>query len=366
LAVGWFWFVLVLAPVSGVLQPGDIARADRYTYLPAMGLTTAVAFLIADVVAPWVAAALAAGAAVALAAATVHLEPSWRDARSLWSRADRVVPNNYMARAYEADFARMDGDLPAAERFARSSVALAPGAANAGHDALADVLAAEGRTAEAVREYGVAIGLAPTNPMLRYQWAVALIDAHDDRGARPQLDRAIAMDPGLTVPRHALAYLFARHQQWPAAIAEFGRLVTMDPGNAKYQGELADALRLGGDPAGAVRHYAAAIAGGDRRPDWEAELAWLTAVDGSASTDRLAAMAALAKDAADRTAGRDPFPAYAYSLVLARLGRFDDAVAVATGARDLARATGKKGLADAIDRRLAAYRQELPAAPVQP
>ena len=52
--------------------------------------------------------------------------------------------------------------------------------------------------------------------------------------------------------------------------------------------------------------------------------------------------------------------------MLARLGRFDDAVAVATGARDLARATGKKGLADAIDRRLAAYRQELPAAPVQP
>ncbi len=367
LPIGWLWFIGMLVPVLGVVQVGDQSHADRYTYLPAIGLTMAIVLLVADWAAHsaagrMAAATVAALAAVGLIAGTVNLVPTWRDSTTLWARADAVVGDNYVARAARSNQALHAGDVPAAERLARDAVAMAPDRAYDGHAALALALDARGAPDEAVAELGRAVRLAPGNPLLRYQAGAILSNQRRDGPARAQFERALQLDPGLTVARRGLAFLSAREGHFADAADQYRRVLAATPADGQTEGDLADVLRLGGDPAAARPHYAAALAAGERDPDWEAELAWLTAADAAATPGQLAPLAATAKDACDRTADRQPFPLYAYSLVLARLGRFDDAVTAATAARDRAAAAGQTAMVAAIDRRLAAYRQGLPTA----
>ena len=365
LLVGWLWFAVTLLPAVGLLQSGDQARADRYTYLPTMGLTIAVVYAAAD----WATASagrrrvagvvgvVGVGAAVALAAATLALVPAWRSAQTIWAQADAAVPDNYFARAFLSELALHDGRLPEAERFARASIAVVPDTVSDGHLALGQVLDAEGRPAEAAREFDTAVRLAPADPIGRYKAGLFL--DHQGRGpaARAQFAKAVALDPAWTPPRMALAFSLAHDGRLADAADAYRRVLAIDPGNGTAEGQLADVLRLGGDPAGARPLYAAAVAAGERDPAWEAELVWLTASDPTADAGQLARLLDTANDACEQAGPRKPFPPYALSLLLARLGRFDDAVAVATPARDLARRSGPPGLAAAIDRSIDAYRR---------
>ena len=103
LTVGWFWFLVVLAPVSGVIQIGDQALADRYSYLAFIGLFIAAVWQVAD----WVreprivsarAAALLAGAVVVVfSAAAFSQVRTWRNSETLFSHALDVTDENYLA-----------------------------------------------------------------------------------------------------------------------------------------------------------------------------------------------------------------------------------------------------------------------------
>ena len=361
LIVGWLWSLVTLLPTVGLLQSGDQARADRYTYLPTMGLTIAVVYAVADWASASVgrrrlAAAAGGGAAVALAAVTLALVPTWRSARTVWARADAVVPDNYFAESFLSELALHDDRLPDAERYARESIATVPGVSD-GHLALGQALDAEHRPAEAAKEFDEGVRLAPDEPIGRYKAGLFL--DHQGRGpaARAQFGQAIALDPAWTPPRLALAFSLAHDGRLAEAADAYRRVLAIDPGNGRAQGQLADVLRLGGDPAAAEPLYVAALAAGERDPDWEAELAWLTAADPAAEVGQLATRVGPATDACEQTGYRKPFPPYALSLLLARLGRFDDAVSTATTAQSLARRTGPKGMADAIGRSIDAFRQ---------
>ena len=371
LAVGWFWFVGTLLPVIGLLQAGEQAHADRFTLLPAMGVTVAVVWLVADWAAARVgrravAAAVAVVAAAALATLTVRQRSTWRTGADLWARADAVVPDNFVARAQRSQEALAAGDPAAAERLAAQAVGMAPDSA-AAHAVLAAAYDARGQPKLAVDEYGTAVKLDPGNAMLRYTIGLFLSQHRSDASARAQLERAVKLEPSLAVARHELGVVLAREGEYPQAIGEFRRVLQDVPGNMQTEGDLADALRLDRRSAEALPYYRAAMAAGSRNPQWEAELAWLTAEDADATLDQLQPLAATAKDAVDQTGGREPFPLYAYSLVLIRLDRQDDAIAAAERAMAAARAAGQTAMADAIARRLPFYRRGLPgAAATQP
>src|SRR5262249_3193104 len=92
-----------LVPVIGLVQVGDQALADRYTYLPLIGLFVAFAWGLGDLAARWpvLRAALvpaAAGAALPCARLTWLQVLRWHDSRTLWEQALRVTPDNYVAR----------------------------------------------------------------------------------------------------------------------------------------------------------------------------------------------------------------------------------------------------------------------------
>ena len=368
LAVGWFWFLGVLVPALGFVQAGDQARADRFTYLPAMGLTMAVVWLVADWAASHRRRRIAAGAvaviaSVALAVVSARICPSWRDAETVWTRANTIVPHNYMARALLSLAVLQDGDTPRAVRLARESVDIAGDTAGQGHVALAMSLDKQGDATAALNEFIAAIKLEPGNALLRHQVGLFLIRQHRDGEAELQLQRAVKLNPALLDARYALALVLAREARYPEAIDQLQRTLMLAPHNPSVEGDLADAVRLNGNAEAAVPLYEAALADGATNADWSAQLTWLVAINGDATVAELAPLVAPAKAACDKTKNRQAFPLYAYSLVLARLDRWDDAVATGEQALSAAKASGPPDLVDRISERLTAYRKGDVAAP---
>jgi tetratricopeptide (TPR) repeat protein len=105
LAVGWGWFLITLAPVIGIVQVGSQAMADRYTYLPLIGIAIVVAWAVAElggrlragrILLPVAAFAVAA----ALAATTAVQLRHWRDSEALFRHALAVTENNHVAHSY--------------------------------------------------------------------------------------------------------------------------------------------------------------------------------------------------------------------------------------------------------------------------
>jgi hypothetical protein len=101
LAAGWLWYLIALVPVIGVVQVGAQAMADRYTYLPSVGIFIMLAWGIADLSAGWrhqkiILASGGAAAAAALLLATRTQVGCWHDSVALFHRAVTTTQNNYV------------------------------------------------------------------------------------------------------------------------------------------------------------------------------------------------------------------------------------------------------------------------------
>ena len=100
--VGWFWYLLLLVPVLGIVQAGLQARADRFTYLPHIGITMLLTWTCADLTQPWrnrrVVLTSMVACAIAASIILAHQQTTyWRDSISLWERALAVTQDNQTA-----------------------------------------------------------------------------------------------------------------------------------------------------------------------------------------------------------------------------------------------------------------------------
>src|SRR5262249_54638691 len=114
--VGWFWFLIALVPVLGIVQVGTQSHADRYTYLPSIGLAIAFAWSIADLCRiQWVGSRLVpavAGTGLLLLAVMTGIQCTyWRDSVSLWNHALEINDENYFAHFSLGLALRRDGKL---------------------------------------------------------------------------------------------------------------------------------------------------------------------------------------------------------------------------------------------------------------
>ncbi len=180
LLVGWLWFAGTLLPVSGVVQIGLQAMADRYVYFPSIGLSVAVVWLLADLLAGhrWLTAALATTAITALTFAGYRQVGYWRDTRTLLARAVDVTDGNYLALNGLALGAMRQGDLTTAVRDLNAALDarpdFAPTYANLGR-----CLLIAGRPAGARSAYQSAVRLAPGDAAYRARLAEAMSPPHD-------------------------------------------------------------------------------------------------------------------------------------------------------------------------------------------
>jgi tetratricopeptide (TPR) repeat protein len=309
LAVGWLWYLALLAPVIGIVQVGGQAMADRYTYLPLVGLAIAVAWGLCDL-APGVRArrALAAAALAALGAqgvATFRQVGVWRSTESLFGHALRVTGPNAVAHVNLGLAAVRAGRLDEGEQHAREALAIAPRLAHA-HALRAELRARQGRHAEALAGYEDALHLLPGTARWLAEIGRAEVELGRVEAGVARLEEAVRLDPASA---HGLAQLgraLERAGRGDLAVVRYRDALRLRPDLAELHGYLGAALLAQGDldAARPVLERAAEL-----QPD---EVAW---------RDRLGALHA-ERGAREDAAGRAPGAAAAYREAL-RLGTRD-------------------------------------------
>jgi len=168
LFTGWFWFLGMLVPVLGLWQVGDQAWADRYAYLPTIGLYIALAFGLADglrVRAQLLPGLTLAGLAAAglLAVVTARTLPHWQDSRALWERALAVTEGNWLAHNNLGLVYLERRETPRAREHFEAALRLRPSFVQARYN-LAQAQEVDGEFPQAVGSYRAALQVRPGHP----------------------------------------------------------------------------------------------------------------------------------------------------------------------------------------------------------
>jgi tetratricopeptide (TPR) repeat protein len=209
LLVGWLWFLGTLVPVLGLVQVGVQSIADRYTYIPSMGLAIMTAWGLRDVARAWpplkaVIAAAATAALVLFAQQTITQISYWHDSDTLWRRTIAVDPANFMAHYWLG--------LSLANQAEEAS----PGTA-------------ERKLEEAVSEYRDSIRIRGNQPQPHYALARALERQHRDEEAAASYRAAIQCRPDYAEAYNNLGGVYTRLRQFDAAMACYQQALVHDP-----------------------------------------------------------------------------------------------------------------------------------------
>ena len=258
LLVGWAWFAGMLVPVIGLVQVGNQAFADRYTYLPAIGLFIALAWLAADWADAWSLPrrlALAVPAATALLACGLVAHNQlryWQSSDSLFRHALDVTRDNFVAWSGLGYYRAEQGRASEAEACYRAAVEINPSFAEA-WNGLGYALAGQGKYDDAISSYETAVRLAPDHVTARDNLATALASCGRIEEAKEQCRAAMQVDLQAAAPHNNLAALLARQGQWDTAITEYKLALSRDPSLNEARCGLAGALAQQGKSDEAVR-----------------------------------------------------------------------------------------------------------------
>jgi Flp pilus assembly protein TadD len=296
LAVGWFWYIGTLVPVIGLVQVGEQAMADRYTYLPSIGLFVILAFGGAELIAnrPYRKIALGACAGLVLAALLIctRIQVSyWRNSVSLFEHALAVTKNNYTM-----------------------------------HNALAFALGSRGRLDDAIRHYRQVLSLIPNSAETHFRLANALRLKGELSDAISHYRQAVQNKPDYAKAHNDLAYALREQCSLDEAASHFRQALETKPNLAPALNGLAQILAI---------HYDPNVRDPNQAVELASRAAELTRYDDATILDTLATSYAAA-------------------------GRFDRACEIAQKALALATADQSDELAGQIRRRLELFRQAKP------
>ena len=210
---GWLWYLGMLVPVIGLVQVGWQGHADRYTYLPQIGLYFAITWAITDLTRAWryQRIALASAGFVILAVLTwcSRLQAAyWRDSEALFTHALAVTSNNDVALNNLGIILQEKGQLDDAISKLQAAIALRPDNAPA-HDNLAKAFLKKGQMAEAMVHYRKLLEIQPGNVEARNTLGTALIQQGHLKEAIDQWQDALAIEPENGNAASNLAWVFA-------------------------------------------------------------------------------------------------------------------------------------------------------------
>lgn len=264
LAVGWFWFLGMLVPVIGLIQVGRQAMADRYTYLPSIGLFLAVTWGVTELLgtesrmrrAALTGAALVVVGALSIAA---HAQAAtWKDSLTLFSHALTATRNNYLAHLNVAVALSHRGDQEGALRHYREVLRIQPNLAEA-HAALGTALRRWGRTAEALPHLRRAVRIKPGRARLRHTLAVALEELGHKDEAMVELRKAIELSPRMADAHYGLGALLQEQGKVDEALEHYRTALEINPDLNGLYAPTATLLARQGELGEAVRHYQEAV-----------------------------------------------------------------------------------------------------------
>lgn len=258
LAVGWGWFLGTLVPVIGLVQVGIQSRADRYTYLPILGLQLAVLWTVrTSLVSPasrraWGVAA-AAGLAL-LAARTWDQTGVWRDSYTLFDHALAVTKHNYLAYDNRGFHLAQSGRYDEAMADYQRALAIKPDYLNANNN-FGHALQALNRPADAVPWLRRALATNPQQLEVRNNLANALSDTGQLAEAAEHYDFVLAQQPRHVNALNGSAVLLAMQNRLPEARARLERSLEIQPNNPSALNNLGNVCAMQGERDVAIGYY---------------------------------------------------------------------------------------------------------------
>jgi len=341
LLTGWFWYLVMLIPVVGIVQVGEQGHADRYTYLPHIGLFVAIVWFAIDVATvrrtkPQVAVTTALAVLIILALAWAAFIQTfyWRNSEALWTRALAVTSDNDVAHNNLGYLCVDRGELDEAISHFESAARIRSGKRDPHYDLasafvqmnLADALARKGRSDEAMVHYEEAIRLQPN-----------YADAYYNRGS----------------------VLFAKGRI-DEAIADLEKALQMHPNDADAHTSLGNALLQKGSLREAIAHYVTALALAPEDPHSRNNVAWVLATASDSSIRDGARAVGFAQEAVRLSGSREPRFLRTLAAAYAESGRFSEAIAVSQQAAVIATMQGKPDMAKRLEKDLVLFRGNLP------
>ncbi len=288
-AVGWLWFLGTLVPVIGLVKIGLQSHADRYTYIPLIGLSMAVAWGAQRF--RWMTIPLAIWAC-AIAAATFVQVSNWRNSTTLFAHAIAVTDGNYIAENNLGAALRQAGRRPEALAHFEAALRLFPGYPEAQNN-LGEALLVAGKVDEALPhiedalrldptlaeahinlgsarnkqgrpdlaepEYRAALQLQPSSAAAHDGLAVVLEETNHPEEAIAEALQAIALDPDDPDAHYNLGRLYGLTGRSDLAIAQFRETIRLEPGNAEAHFNLGNAYAQKDQITEAVAEFSAAV-----------------------------------------------------------------------------------------------------------
>jgi tetratricopeptide (TPR) repeat protein len=260
LLVGWLWYLVTLAPVIGLIQAGQQARADRYMYIPMIGLSIVLVWGAAELLQAWpqTRTVLAVTVCAACVAVTWSQAAYWEDGVKLFQRAVDVTGDNYVARFNLAHELGQRGDTAGAIRQLQEAVRIQPDSGLA-HGELGQLLGKQGRLDEALTELRTAESALPDDAALHYRIGLLLGTAGHAEQAADELSQAIRLDPQNADAHRNLGISLAMLDRLPDAAAEFRTAVSLKPDDANLRFNLGTALANLGQTRDAIEQLREAV-----------------------------------------------------------------------------------------------------------
>lgn len=227
--VGWLWFLITLFPVLGLIQIGSQAHADRYMYIPSIGIFIAAVWLIVDVMRRWQWPIWlpVSGCALCVAAfgiASYRQAAHWRNSETVFTHAIEATPDSYVA-----------------------------------HNQLGLVLIEKDQLKTAAQEFAVAVDTYPRYASGHNNLAIALQRMNDIPGALEHFDLALQIDPTYVDAMINLGSLLSAAGQHLQAVPYFAKVAQLRPADASARFDYGIALATVGQIDPAIEEFEAAL-----------------------------------------------------------------------------------------------------------
>ena len=324
LVVGWLWFLGMLVPVIGLVHIGAHSMADRYDYLPSVGLFIMVIWTARE----WSSRGPAIIGGLALAgclAVTLVQVRYWKDSKTLFLHALAVTKDNSIMENNLGNVLLQEHRADEAKPHLLRALELNPRFALA-HYNLGNIFLAEGRIPEALAQFEIQVNLEPDDSVAQYNFGNVLLNQGLVGDAIPRLEKAVELRPNA----------------------------------ADFHFKLGNAYRQAGRTGEAIGQYEKSLQIRPKYLQAAASLAWMLASDPNASLRNGARAVSLSLLADQLAGGQDPRVVGILAAAYAETGDFSKAVATAERALQLAGAAGQAGLGDALRAQLALYRAGAP------
>jgi tetratricopeptide (TPR) repeat protein len=396
--MGWLWYLGMLVPVIGLVQVGSLARADRYTYLPQIGLYILLTWTAVELTASWQSRRwVLGGGAMAVLAVLITCARAqtayWRDSESLWTHTLACTSDNRIAHYNLGVVFAQQGRTKEAIAQLQKALAIEPDYAEPHFD-LGNIFLQQGRIEEAIAYYQKALTINPDDADIHnnlgnvflqqgrmdeaissYQKALAInpnyAEAHNNLGkafrqqgrleeAITHFQKALTIKPDYAEIHNNLGVVFAQQGRTKEAIAQLQKALAIEPDYAEAHYNLGNAVLQQGHMDEAIAHFQKALT---MKPDYvEAQnnMAWVLATCPQASLRNGVKAVGLAEQANQLTGGKNPVVLCTLAAAYAEAGRFPKAIETVQHAMQLAEAQSNTALAEALQSQLKLYQVGIP------